>query len=287
MAVGVGFSNMDMLPEECVSTILSFTSPPEACRSSLVSSTFRSASESDIVWEKFLPSDYENILSRAVTPLKFSSKKELFYGLCSSLLIDDGNKSFKLDKFSGKESYILSARELSITWSNDPMYWTWKQIPESRFPRAVELRTISWLEIEGKINTKLLAPTTTYGAYLIMKVSNRAYGLDSMPCEISIEMGNIVQTGFAILCPKDRNKQQMGSLFFANHVEMLRMLMIQIQCNGHVPCKREDGWMEIELGEFFSGENDDEVKMSLMEVNGYQLKGGLIIEGIEVRPKKV
>ena len=42
--------------------------------------------------------------------------------------------------------------------------------------------------------------------------------------------------------------------------------------------------MEIELGEFFSGEANEEVKMSLMEVKGYQLKGGIIIEGIEVRP---
>jgi hypothetical protein len=43
--------------------------------------------------------------------------------------------------------------------------------------------------------------------------------------------------------------------------------------------------LEIELGEFFSGENDEEVKMSLMEVKGHHLKGGLIIEGIEIRPK--
>ena len=35
--------------------------------------------------------------------------------------------------------------------------------------------------------------------------------------------------------------------------------------------------MEIELGEFFSGEANEEVKMSLMEIKGYQLKGGLVI----------
>jgi len=38
------------------------------------------------------------------------------------------------------------------------------------------------------------------------------------------------------------------------------------------------------LGEFFCSEVDMEVKMSVMEV-GYRLKGGLIVEGIEVRPK--
>ncbi|KAM7474180.1 hypothetical protein LguiB_021423 [Lonicera macranthoides] len=54
--------------------------------------------------------------------------------------------------------------------------------------------------------------------------------------------------------------------------------------HGRIPEEREDGWMEIELGEFFSNERDKEVKMRLMEVKGLQLKGGLIIEGIEVRP---
>lgn len=49
--------------------------------------------------------------------------------------------------------------------------------------------------------------------------------------------------------------------------------------------RREDGWMEMELGEFFNGEGDEEVKMSLMEIKGHQLKGGVIVEGIEIRPK--
>ena len=58
-----------------------------------------------------------------------------------------------------------------------------------------------------------------------------------------------------------------------------------IEGDNRVLNKREDGWMEIELGEFFNGEGDEEVKMSLKEIKGHQLKGGLIIEGIEVRPK--
>ncbi|KAF5960280.1 hypothetical protein HYC85_001489 [Camellia sinensis] len=81
-----------MLPEDCVSTILSNTSPLDACRSLSVSSSFHSAANSDIVWERFLPSDYEDIVSRSVTPLKFSSKKRIFVCLCDPILIDGGNK---------------------------------------------------------------------------------------------------------------------------------------------------------------------------------------------------
>lgn len=128
-----------------------------------------------------------------------------------------------------------------------------------------ELRTVSWLEIEGKIETRILTPNTSYAVYLIMKISHREYGLDTAPADVSITVANkLVQSGKAYLCPKDHNKfHGIGN-----------------------PSKREDGWMEIELGEFFfnEGEDDDEVKISFMEV-GYQLKGGLIIEGIEVRPR--
>ncbi|TKY52265.1 F-box protein PP2-B1 [Spatholobus suberectus] len=71
---------MDRLPEECVSKILSCTSPPDACRFSMVSSTLRSAADSDLLWRSFLPSDYCDIVSRALNPLilNSSSYKHLF-----------------------------------------------------------------------------------------------------------------------------------------------------------------------------------------------------------------
>jgi hypothetical protein len=83
------------LPEDCVSTILSHTSPQDVCRFSLVSTTFVSVSNSNLVWKTFLPSDYQDIVSRAVNQfsLKFiSSYKQLFRFLCRPLLIDGGNK---------------------------------------------------------------------------------------------------------------------------------------------------------------------------------------------------
>ncbi|KAF5957248.1 hypothetical protein HYC85_004473 [Camellia sinensis] len=121
-----------MLLDDCVSTILSNTLPLDACRSLSVSSSFRSAANSGIVWERLLPSDYEDIVSRSITPLKFSSKKEIFVCLCDPILTDGGNKSFALEKSIGLKSYILSARELSITWDYQPMYWIWKFMYGSR-----------------------------------------------------------------------------------------------------------------------------------------------------------
>ena len=80
------------LPEGCVSIILSLTSPPDACKSSLVSPMFRAAAESDVVWERFLPADYHDILCRLVEPLVCSSRKEMFLRLCDPILIDGGSK---------------------------------------------------------------------------------------------------------------------------------------------------------------------------------------------------
>ncbi|XP_011023725.1 PREDICTED: F-box protein PP2-B15-like [Populus euphratica] len=276
----------NILPEGCVSTILSFTSPQDACKSSLVSTIFQAAADSDVVWERFLPTDYQDIVSRSMVPFKFSSKKELFLLLCSSLLIDGGRKSFKLERSSGRKSFMLSARDLHITWSDESLYWHWASLPESRFSEVAVLRTMCWLEIVGMIKTQMLTPNTKYGAYLVLKITDRSYGLDLMPSEISVEVGNNQgsrNTAYLRLAKEHARKKQMESLFYGNRMQVLESRVAEGE--GRVPSERDDGWLEIELGEFFSGENDEEVKMSLMEVKGHHLKGGLIIEGIEVRPK--
>ncbi|XP_076913956.1 F-box protein PP2-B13-like [Bidens hawaiensis] len=275
--------SLNMLPEDCISAIVSLTTPPDACRLMLASSSLRSATESDLVWSRFLPSDLPQLLSRAHTQIAFRSKKELFFQLCDSILIDGGVSSFSLNKVSGKKSYLLSARALSISLSNEPNHWTWTTHSTSRFSEVIELKTISNLEIEGRIGTQDLSPNTTYGAYLIIKVSDHAFGLNSIPSETSISKDECAFTNTAYLCPMDEQKQQLGSLFFMNRRWMMEKRVVEGE--GKCPSKRGDGWMEVELGEFFVGGKSELVKMNLMEVKGHQLKGGLIIEGIEVRPK--
>ena len=82
--------NLNALPQDFIAAVLSFTSPRDACRLSLVSTLFKSASESDAVWESFLPSEYQDIIPSS---LYFSSKKELYLSLCENpVLIDGGRK---------------------------------------------------------------------------------------------------------------------------------------------------------------------------------------------------
>lgn len=98
-----GADLFNQLPEDCISSILSLTSPKAIVNFSLVSSFLRSVAASDFVWQTFLPSDCNQIMDKSVIPLNYSSKKELFVRLCNSLLFDGGYRSFALEKSSGKK----------------------------------------------------------------------------------------------------------------------------------------------------------------------------------------
>ncbi|KAK5795173.1 hypothetical protein PVK06_036431 [Gossypium arboreum] len=137
-----GTLDLSALPLDCITLIISFTSPRDACRLSLVSTVFNSATESDAVWESFLPSQYEALIPSS---LSLSSKKQLYLSLCENpLLIEAGRKSFWLERGSGKKCYMLSPRDLTIRWSVDTSwYWRWVSIPEASLSTAGMERLIS------------------------------------------------------------------------------------------------------------------------------------------------
>ncbi|KAM4108980.1 hypothetical protein ACJW30_03G088000 [Castanea mollissima] len=258
---------------------MSLTSHQDVCRSAFVSSLIRYMADSDTVWEKFLPSNYEEILSRLVFPLAYSSKKELLSRLSKPQLIDGGRKIFSVEISSNKKCYMLGARELSIKWASHPLYWCWKLTTFS-----IKLRTISWLQIEGLLSTRLLSPRTSYGAYLVVNFADRAYGLDSLPSEVSLEVGNFKSQGTVYLSRPKIEKQSLQSIPYVNRIKAMRSKVFQERQAG--PKERKDGLTEVELGYFYNDEGDEEVKMCLKEVKGEHLKGGLIVEGIELRRKE-
>nr|GEX27482.1 hypothetical protein [Tanacetum cinerariifolium] len=273
---------MERLPEDCITHIISFGSPRDACRSMALASIFKNAAESEVLWDKFLPHDYQEILSKSVCPITYKSKKELFYKLSKPLLIDGGLKAFSIDKATGKKCYMLSARELYIAWSANPQFWYWKPVIQSRFGESVELIMTSWLEVEGKISAHILSPNTMYRAYLIVQLAHhRAYGLDVLPCELLVEVGDFRSRGTILLSHSERSKRS-----FEHPQKDLNLMSYDQEDDISRVCReRNDGWLEIELGEFYNeGFGEKEVKMSLREVDGVHLKGGLVVEGIEIRP---
>ncbi|KAL5718301.1 hypothetical protein ACHQM5_011217 [Ranunculus cassubicifolius] len=257
------------LPEGCMTHIISFTSPEDACVSAIVSSAFRSAADSDLVWGKFLPTDYIDIISNSVSPLSlsdFSSKKELYFRLCNDpIFLDGGTKYFNLDKRSGKKCFTIGARGLGIAWGDTPQYWIWRSHSDSRFAEVAELRSVFWLKIWGTIDTRVLSLKTIYAAYLVIQLAENTYRLDH-PVDVWInlvgEAGNVSETRSVYL--KQPSARRAGIV---------------------VPSMRVDGWMEIEIGEFYNDQGDDgEVVMNLFHHDGSS-RSGLIVQGIELRPK--
>ncbi|KAL2325286.1 hypothetical protein Fmac_024344 [Flemingia macrophylla] len=255
------------LPEGCVATILALTTPTDVCRLSLVSKVFRSAAESDAVWKRFLPSDYHSIVSQASVPLHYASNKSLYFALADDpLILDHATKSFQLHKKSGKKYYMLAARALNIACADIEEHWSWISDPNSRFPEVAQLRWVLWLEIRGVINTRALSPNTHYAAYLVFKMID-AQGFCNLPVELSVNiLGGHGSTKIVCLDP---NRETPNN----------RIMGLQR------PNERGDGWLEIEMGEFFNPGLEDEVHMSVFEIRGDNWKRGLFVEGIEVRPR--
>lgn len=201
---------------------------------------------------------------------------------------------------------MLAARNLTIVWGDTPRYWRWISLPESRFSEVAELVDVCWLEIRGKINTSMLSPDTTYAAFFVFKSTAGAQGFEYQPAEVAVGIsGGESKTQRVFLDPEGGKRlryqivpRHSGVLrrgFSIGNRWRQRALADQgreSELNGEsdrkYPKPRGDGWMEIELGGYFNqGGEDRELEMSVLEVEGGGWKSGLIVQGIEIRPKAV
>ena len=169
---------------------------------------------------------------------------------------------------------------------------------KNRLLEVAELIKCVLAENSGKINTSMMSPATLYTAYLCVqafKVTTRSFRFVSQPVEVAARVvGSASGHKRSVFLDAERRRN-------------LRHQIVQWQCGRFTrsgilcqpprprvkdedderPKERGDGWLEMELGEFFNGGGDDdgEVEMSVLEVKGGNWKGGLIVQGIEIRPK--
>ncbi|KAK7828352.1 f-box protein pp2-b10, partial [Quercus suber] len=159
--------DISVLPEGCISNVVSLTSPKDACTACAVSPIFGAAAESNAVWEWFLPSDYQAIIARSsstsLDSLNFSSKKQLYLKILPSCC-------------KGPLHYR----------GGTPQYWRWISLPESRFPEVAKLLDEWWFDIRDKMHTSMLSPNTNYAAYLVYKLARRVYGFTNPPPKASV-----------------------------------------------------------------------------------------------------
>ncbi|KAL9298583.1 putative phloem protein [Arabidopsis thaliana] len=164
------------------------------------------------------------------------------------------SKSFWLDKTSGEKCIMLSPKGMVISWVNSPQFWRWTSISEARFEEVPELLYDCLFEVCGRLSTKYLSPRTRYSVYIVFKTNDLYPG-------VTLE-------------PFPRFVRYVGPTDLKYEREYVTR-----------PEKREDKWMEAELGEFFNETSCGDVEVSVIDENSYW-KSGLVIQGIEFRPTK-
>jgi hypothetical protein len=146
------------------------------------------------------------------------------------------------------------------------------------------------LEIRGKIQSKMLSDNTTYTAYMVFKLAENFFRLDFPFQNASVSFRGSESTRQVCLqaCANEDGDIAAG----APPYQILqrrgsRPSTVTPGKDVLLPRRRADGWMEVELGQFYNeGGDDHEVSISLTETTAGNYKFGLIVRGMEVRTKQ-
>ncbi|GJM87210.1 hypothetical protein PR202_ga03142 [Eleusine coracana subsp. coracana] len=170
--------------------------------------------------------------------------------------------SMWLDRETGVKCFMLSARKLNIAWDDTPFYWRWIPITGCSFSEAAELRSVCWLEILGKIDSKMLSKNSTYSVYLVFKVAGEAYGLQHPEQNTSPTRRSRLKIPQDVLLPKER----------ADGWKEVELGVFRNDEGEDGEGIWADGWKELELGEFF---NDKALNQSHARIESTESgKGG-------------
>ncbi|KAJ0736021.1 putative protein kinase RLK-Pelle-LRR-I-1 family [Helianthus annuus] len=177
------------------------------------------------IWEPKLPLDYKEIIQVSKTPqiYKQITKKGLYDMFSKGILLQDGKVWFSLGS-NGERNELISAKRVLY---KDHLLRKWRYIPESRFPKVVEMFDISKLNIQIKIRTEYLSPCVNYKVHLIFRFRGpRKIQTKRMYVNLKYKMG----------------KENLHA-YFATW--------------------REDGWMMIELFQFLNHKKDTDFEVIL------------------------
>ncbi|CAN8325313.1 unnamed protein product [Cochlearia groenlandica] len=154
--------------------------------------------------------------------------------------------------------FMIFPRKLSITWSDDPNYWTWsptKESPNETIVEAAELKNVCWLEISGKFDTENLTPGITYEVVFKVKLEDPAYGWDT-PVNLKLVLPN-----------NYKNKTTQDQKVSLRELPRYK-------------------WVDVRVGEFVHDKSaTGEIAFSMHEYEGGVWKKGLFLKGVTIRPK--
>lgn len=141
--IKAGKMNLADLPEDCIATIISHTTPIDAARLTRVCSAFKRAIESDAVWENFLPSDYKTTLK--TWPSSGSKKKDIVMTMANGVFLDQGLQKYVLLRRTRGVCRVLSVEAMNVAGGQDTRFWRWEQSRSSCFGKVVLLVLLSFI----------------------------------------------------------------------------------------------------------------------------------------------
>ncbi|CAN0860780.1 F-box protein PP2-B10 [Linum grandiflorum] len=166
---------------------------------------------------------------------------------------------------------MIGAKDLRISWGENPNHWKWRSDPDSRVAEVAELLNVWWFNITGKVDMgssrmlMALPEKASYAAYFVFKMSSNAKGFGNQGVEVEVGVGG-------------RNVSK-GVVYLQDGISSGSR-------------KRGDGWSEVKMGDFLTvgrggdapAKNEDYyVDMKLCNLMS-TLKTGVIVHGIELRP---
>ncbi|CAN0860770.1 F-box protein PP2-B10 [Linum grandiflorum] len=169
------------------------------------------------------------------------------------------------------KTVMIGAKDLRISWGENPNHWKWRSDPDSRVAEVAELLNVWWFNITGKVDMgssrmlMALPEKASYAAYFVFKMSSNAKGFGNQGVEVEVGVGG-------------RNVSK-GVVYLQDGISSGSR-------------KRGDGWSEVKMGDFLTvgrggdapAKNEDYyVDMKLCNLMS-TLKTGVIVHGIELRP---
>ncbi|XP_072963122.1 uncharacterized protein PHLOEM PROTEIN 2-LIKE A4-like [Typha angustifolia] len=154
------------------------------------------------------------------------------------------------------DAICISPKALTIIWGNSDRFWKWVKLSEWKFEEGAELIQVSWIEVTGKVEINRLSHCKTFEVFFHIKFKDDAFGWHHTPVI------------FEVVTPDGKKHR--------------RSVLLETF--------REDKTLQpIYAGVFDlpSGHHDKEiVRFGMYEVESQWWKGGIILGGVELRPKK-
>ncbi|KAL4570271.1 hypothetical protein LXL04_025923 [Taraxacum kok-saghyz] len=245
----------------------------------------------DTNWEQKLPSDYQFIIKTAKDRVPYNiTNKEIYMLFSNGILTNRGQMLFSLDK-DGIKCCMPAARAIledspeEFSRFSEMASFRWISLQESRFEKVAECQSGRVLRINYQINSHMLSINTTYAAYIVYKLPEVSNG--TLDCPLEVKDRNFGSSNF----------NEVRFIYLTNPKTPLTVLGDQ---NGNrranknplyrpkvegIPRQRKDGWMEARIWGFTADVATSVYIAFDVTCNEREQLTGLIVQGIEIRPK--